>query len=73
MKFEECKIGDIVTSKSDEIKTHNPNLCSSAIYYITWIKEFIITGLNHGTKTVDITPRSPPSRKLIRFCRSIMS
>ena len=42
MKFEECKIGDIVTPKSDEIKTHNPNLCSSAIYYITWIKEFII-------------------------------
>lgn len=24
MKFEECKVGDIVTPKSNEIKTHSP-------------------------------------------------
>ena len=58
MKFEECKVGDIVTPKSNEIKTHNPYLCSSAISYATLTKEFIIIGLNHGTKTVDITPRN---------------
>lgn len=57
MKFEECKIGDIVTPKSNVIKAHNPHLCSSAISYITLTKEFIITGLNYG-KTVDIIPRS---------------
>lgn len=59
MKFEECKVGDIVTPKLNEIKTHNPYLCSSAISYITLTKEFIIIGLNYGTKTVNITPRSP--------------
>lgn len=58
MKFKECKIGDIVAPKSNEIKTHNPYLCSSAISYTTLTKEFIIIGLNYGTKTVDITPRS---------------
>lgn len=57
MKFEECKIGDIVTPKSDEIKTRS--ICVNVISYITSTKEFIITGLNYGTKTVDITPRSP--------------
>lgn len=59
MKFEECKIGDIVTPKSDEIKTQSSYLCSSAIYYITGTNEFIITGNNRITKTVDIAPRSP--------------
>lgn len=58
MKFEECKIGDIVTAKSNEIKTHSP-YCSSEISYTTLTKEFIIIRLNYGTKTVDITPRSP--------------
>ena len=58
MKFEECKIGDIVTPKTNEIKTHNPYPCSSAISYITLTKEFIITGLNYGTQTVNITPRN---------------
>ena len=57
MKFKECKIGDIVTLKSNEIKTRN--LCHSVISYLTLTKEFIITGLNYGTQTVDITPRSP--------------
>lgn len=57
MKFEECKIGDIVTPKSNEIKTHSP-YCSRAISYTTLTKEFIIIRLNYGTKTVDITPRS---------------
>jgi hypothetical protein len=57
MKFEECKVGDIVTPKTNEIKTRN--LCASAISYTTFTKEFIITGLNYGTKTVYITPRSP--------------
>ena len=57
MKFKECKIGDIVTLKSNEIKTRN--LCHSVISYLTLTKEFIITGLNYGTKTVDIAPISP--------------
>lgn len=56
MKFKECKIGDIVTPKTNEIKTRN--LCPSVISYLTLTKEFIITGLNYGTQTVDITPRS---------------
>ena len=59
MKFKECKIGDIVTPKTNEIKTRNPHLCSSAISYITLTKEFIITRLNYGTQTVDIIPRGP--------------
>lgn len=59
MKFKKCKIGDIVTPKTNEIKTHNPYFYSSALSYTTWTKEFIIIGLNYGTKTVDITPRSP--------------
>lgn len=57
MKFEECKVGDIVTPKSNEIKTHSP-YCSRAISYTTLTKEFIIIRLNYGAKTVDITPRS---------------
>ena len=56
MKFEECKIGDFVTPKTNEIKTRN--LCYSVISYKTLTKEFIITGLNYGTQTVDITPKS---------------
>lgn len=54
MKFEECKIGDIVTPKSDEIETCNyfGNITS----YIASTKKFMITGLNYGTQTVDITP-----------------
>ena len=67
MKFEECKVGDIVTPKSNVIKTHNPHLCSSAISYITLTKEFIITGLNYGAKTVNITPRSPEGAIEYRF------
>ena len=59
MKFEECKVGDIVTPKTNEIKTHNPYLCSSAISYLTFTKEFIITRLSRYTKTVDITPTNP--------------
>lgn len=58
MKFEECKVGDIVMPKSNEIKTHSPYLCSSAISYTTLTKEFIIIRLNYGTKTVDITLRN---------------
>lgn len=57
MKFEECKIGDIVTPRTNEVKTRN--LCASEIIsYLTFTKEFIITGLNYGTQTVDITPRN---------------
>lgn len=52
MKFEECKIGDIVTPKTDKIKTY----CFRGVnYHVTWTKEFIITELNRATKTVDIT------------------
>lgn len=58
MKFEKCKVGDIVTPKSNEIKIYNPYFCSSAISYTTLTKEFIIIRLNYGTKTVDITPKS---------------
>lgn len=57
MKFKECKIGDIVTPKTNEIKTSN--LCPSVISCLTLTKEFIITGLNYGTQTVDIIPRGP--------------
>lgn len=57
MKFKECKIGDIVTPKTNEIKTRS--LCASGISYITLTKEFIITELNYGTQTVDIIPRGP--------------
>ncbi len=53
MKFEDCKIGDIVTLKSDEIKTCD--CCGNTTSYITSTKKFIITGLNYGTQTVDVT------------------
>ena len=65
MKFKECKVGDIVTPKSNEIKTHNLN--SSAISYITLTKEFVIIRLNYGTKTVDITPRNIDPNSEYRF------
>lgn len=52
MKFEECKIGDIVTPKTDKIKTY----CFRGVnHHITLTKEFVITELNRATKTVDIT------------------
>lgn len=54
MKFEECKIGDIVTPKTNEIKTSN--ICRNVISYTTSINKFVITGLNRGAKTVDIAP-----------------
>lgn len=56
MKFEECKVGDIVTPKTDKIKTCY--FCG-ANHHIALVKEFIITELNRGTKTVDITSTSP--------------
>ena len=56
MKFEECKVGDIVTPEANKIKTRNPYLCSSLISYTTSINEFMITGLNCIAKTVDIAP-----------------
>ena len=65
MKFEECKLGDIVTPKTNEIKTRNPY--ASAVSYKTFTKEFIITGLNYGTKTVDIIPRSPTIENGYKF------
>ena len=65
MKFEECKIVDIVTPKTNEIKTRNPY--ASAVSYKTFTKEFIITGLNYGTKTVDIIPRSPTIENGYKF------
>lgn len=57
MKFKECKVGDIVTPKTNEIKTRN--LCPSVISCLILTKEFIITELNYGTQTVDIIPRGP--------------
>lgn len=56
MKFEECKIGDIVTPKTNEIKIHN--IGANVISYTTSIKEFTITGLNYYTKTVNIAPKN---------------
>lgn len=65
MKFKECKIGDIVTPKTNEIKALN--LCINKISYTTFTKEFIIAGLNYGTKTVDIIPRSPTIENGYKF------
>lgn len=56
MKFEECKVGDIVTPKTNKIKTRD--LCDVAIH-TALTNEFIITGLSRYTKTVDITPINP--------------
>ena len=65
MKFEECKLGDIVTPKTNEIKILN--LCINKVSYTTFTNEFIITGLNYGTKTVDIIPRSPTIENGYKF------
>ena len=65
MKFEECKIGDIVTPKTNEIKILN--LCINKVSYTTFTNEFVITGLNYGTKTVDIIPRSPTIENGYKF------
>lgn len=56
MKFEECKVGDLVTPETNEIKVRNPHLCSNPISHTTSTKEFMITVLNYITKTVDIVP-----------------
>ena len=56
MKFEECKVGDIVTPKTNKIKTRD--LCDVATH-TALTNEFIITGLSRYTKTVDITPTNP--------------
>ena len=65
MKFEECKIVDIVTPKTNEIKILN--LCINKVSYTTFTNEFVITGLNYGTKTVDIIPRSPTIENGYKF------
>ena len=56
MKFEECKIGDIVTPETNKIKTRD--ICDVATH-LALTNEFIITGLSRYTKTVDITPTNP--------------
>lgn len=65
MKFKECKVGDIVAPKTNEITTRN--LCASTISYKTFTKEFIITELNYGTQTVDITPRNLDADRKYEF------
>ena len=65
MKFEECKLGDIVTPKTNVIKILN--LCINKVSYTTFTTEFVITGLNYGTKTVDIIPRSPTIENGYKF------
>ena len=65
MKFKECKLGDIVTPKTNEIKILN--LCINKVSYTTFTNEFVITGLNYGTKTVDIVPRSPTIENGYKF------
>lgn len=56
MKFEECKVGDIVTPEANKIKTRD--FCDVATH-TALTNEFIITGLSRYTKTVDITPTNP--------------
>ena len=56
MKFEDCKIGDIVTPEANKIKTRD--FCDVATH-TALTNEFIITGLSRYTKTVDITPTNP--------------
>lgn len=56
MKFEECKVGDIVTPEANKIKTRD--FCDVATH-LALTNEFIITGLSRYTKTVDITPTNP--------------
>lgn len=63
MKFEECKIGDIVTPKTNELRTLNPY--GEIKFYLTAAKSFIITGLNYGTKTVDIKPADDKIKELL--------
>jgi hypothetical protein len=64
MKFEECKIGDIVTPKTDKIKTY---CFRGGTSYIALAKEFIITELNRATKTVDITSTDPKNDTVCLF------
>ena len=59
MKFEDCKVGDIVTPKTNKIKTRD--FCDIATH-LALTNEFIITGLSRYTKTVDITPYKSKSR-----------
>ena len=56
MKFEECKVGDLVTPEANKIKTRD--FCDVATH-LALTNEFIITGLSRYTKTVDITPTNP--------------
>lgn len=56
MKFEDCKVGDIVTPEANKIKTRD--FCDVATH-LALTNEFIITGLSRYTKTVDITPTNP--------------
>ena len=63
MKFEECKIGDIVTPKTKELRTFNPY--GEIKIYLTAAKSFVITGLNYDTKTVDIKPADDKVKELL--------
>lgn len=62
MKFEECKIGNIVTPKTNALKTLNPY--GEIKIYLTTAKSFVITGLNYGTKTIDIKPMDDKIKEL---------
>ncbi len=66
MKFEECKVGDIVTPKTNEIKIRK--IATSVIFCPTSTKKFMITELNYHTKTVNIIPiNSKTTNALIGF------
>lgn len=54
MKFKECKIGDIVTPKTDKIKIRD--ICNDVTYHFASAKTFIIDGISRSIKTVDIIP-----------------
>lgn len=70
MKFKECKVGDIVTPKTDRIKAY----CFRGVTpYIALAKEYRITELNRATKTVDITSTDPKKRYSMPICLSVMS
>lgn len=66
MKFSECKVGEIVTPKINEIKIRK--IATSVILCPTSTKKFMITGLNYHTKTVGIIPiNSKTTDALIGF------
>lgn len=57
MKFEECKVGDLVTPKTDVIETNSARGKNN--HWVPRTKKFFIITLNHITKTVMIKTTDP--------------